>query len=514
MSIGCNASTSCTAERGGIFTTSASTTWSQLGIYQYTTDYDIAGRLGNSANASYGVDTIHLAWPGSGAPTIENQLVGGLVTDTSGWFRVGQFGLSPRAFNISTLLNSHLTPLAALRQNGTIPSTSWGYTAGLHNQQTPAYGSLTLGGYDASRFRANNVTFPFGTDISVDLVVGIQAISSDKSGDAALMPTPAYAAIDSELPTMILPDDACSAFERAFNLTYYTQNGKSFYLLTDAQHQNLLSLDPTFTFTLGPSLAGGSTVSIAIPYAAFDLQLSPPLGVAGTRYFPLQRGGNSSLYVLGRSFMQLAYVIADYDRSNFSVSQALFPQNTPAQIKAIYPPGQDTASSSSSSSTGLGGGAIAGIVVGAVVGVALIAAAVFFLVRRRRVQKRAAAKSAELDGASADDYSNGMRKVGGGDAMPDMGEQSPQSPGTASYYAMDAKTELSAESAGRAEMGASRRDSRPELDASAEAAVASGPREMDAQGQEISEMEGSWTGRGDRKGEGGEKDPARIYELA
>ena len=137
---------------------------------------------------------------------------------------------------------------------------------------------------------------------------------------------------------MWLPLETCKEFEKAFNLTWNAT--AKLYLLSETQHAALLAQNPTFTFKIGSSASGGENVDIVLPYAAFDLSASHPLVESETRYFPLKRAYNSSQYTLGRVFLQEAYVIADYDRRNFSVSQAVFPdREVGVQIVSVEPPG-------------------------------------------------------------------------------------------------------------------------------------------------------------------------------
>ena len=87
-------------------------------------------------------------------------------------------------------------------------------------------GSLTFGGHDASRFTSSNVSFRFASDSSRDLVVGIQSIVISKfSHDSSsrrfsrrfsltnLLPSPILSFIDSIIPHIWLPLDACQLFE-------------------------------------------------------------------------------------------------------------------------------------------------------------------------------------------------------------------------------------------------------------------------------------------------------------
>ena len=187
--------------------------------------------------------------------------------------------------------------------------------------------------------------------------------------------------IDSTVPEIWIPQDACDQFESHFGLQYDSQTDR--YLVNDTVHSQLKTLNPSITFRLAIDALGATFQNIVLPYAAFDLQASYPIYENATNYFPIRRAANSTQYTIGRTFLQEAYVIADYDRQNFSVNQASFPASgtMPSQhIVAIHPPGFETSKHSSH----LSGGALAGIICGAVVGVAIVASLVIFLLRRKR----------------------------------------------------------------------------------------------------------------------------------
>ena len=253
-------------------------------------------------------------------------------------------------------------------------------------------GSLTLGGYDASRSLSNNVSFLFGQDLSRDLLLNLHSISYDTVGKA-----PLYADngginvfIDSMVTQLWLPLDICQAFERAFDLTWNDTAG--LYLINDSVHDALQAQNPTFTFTLGNVGGSGDTVDIALPYAAFDLNAARPLvdSFFSQRYFPLKQAQNSTQYTLGRVFLQEAYIIADYERHNFSISQALFPASGQdiVAIKAPESGGNEVVRSSISK------GAIAGIVVAALA-MLVFAIATYYWLRRRRARRSEAARANE-----------------------------------------------------------------------------------------------------------------------
>lgn len=99
-----------------------------------------------------------------------------------------------------------------------------------------------------------------------------------------------------------------------------------------------------------------------------------------SRYFPLMRAANESQYTLGRTFLQEAYIIADYERRNFSVAPCSWADHLQQDIIAIQSPG----SALTNKRHALGAGAITGISLGAAAGVAIAFALAFFSFARRK----------------------------------------------------------------------------------------------------------------------------------
>lgn len=263
-------------------------------------------------------------------------------------------------------------------------------------EENKVAGSLTLGGYDASRFTPSNASFDFAGDVSRDLVVGLQSISVDGLDDSnialSLLPDPILTFIDAGVPQIWLPQAACDVFENTFGLTYDPTT--SLYLVNDTTHDALLSRNATITFKIGPDTSGPSTVEIQFPYAAFDLQLTadyPGINET-THYFPIRRAANDTQYTLGRTFLQQAYIVADYERSNFSVNPCIFADETKQDLRSILPLSDNSTSESNSnqshSSPSLAAGAIAGIAVGIVVVILLLSGATLIFWRQRRRKER------------------------------------------------------------------------------------------------------------------------------
>ena len=281
-----------------------------------------------------------LGYLGSGGPVVNHSVVAG-TEDTQ--LYMGLLGLKPEPTNFTSMNDPQPSFMQLLKAEGLVPSLSYSYTAGAPYRSTKALGSLILGGYDQGLYHNETNTstssFKFLSDQSKDLTVGIQDISANMSnaGPSPLLPSGLISAyIDSSIAEIWLPIDACRAFEKAFGLEYDKTAGR--YFVSDALHTKLLKINPAVKFAITTAITGGDSFTIEIPYAGFDLSLQPPLVSSTTRYFPLMRAANDTQYTLGRTFLQEAYVIVDYERSSFRVHQrAWSPTPTPTIITIPTP---------------------------------------------------------------------------------------------------------------------------------------------------------------------------------
>ncbi|CAI7580143.1 unnamed protein product [Penicillium crustosum] len=231
-------------------------------------------------------------------------------------------------------------------------------------------------------------------DITRDLVVALQAITYSGENTESLLSSPINIYIDSTDPNIWLPDTAVDAFESAFGLTL--DNATGLYLVNSSHQSVLLETNAQVSFRLSDVLDGGDTATITLPYNAFNLQAEYPLVENSSYYFPLKRATNESQYTLGRTFLQEAYLSADYERRIFNVSQCTWNEGAEENIVTILASSatntsQSTPTSSSSSDSGdssggssLSTGAIVGIAIGAVTAVVLIALAAFFFFRHQK----------------------------------------------------------------------------------------------------------------------------------
>ena len=344
-------------------------------------------KLGLSGAGRYGFDTVALgsAFGGTNGTGVgvDHQVIAEFAIPQ---FWLGFLPLSPKPTNFTAAIPSLMSNLAS---QGHIPSKSFGYTAGAHYEDKGALGSLVLGGYDASKFvLESNSTFSFATDDSRSLTVGLQSITAQRSlqGTVAPLASGILALIDSGVPEIWLPTSACAIFEEAFGLAYDKNTDR--YLVNETTHTQLTNLNSTITFNIGNEASGGSTIAIELPYAAFDLQVGYPVYPNLTNYFPLRRAANNTQYTLGRTFLQGAYIIVDFERQNFSVAQTAF-TSAPQSITAIKPLNDtSTDSDAPSSQHHLSTNAIAGITIAATALFFLVCLGFYFLIRQRRRRNR------------------------------------------------------------------------------------------------------------------------------
>lgn len=390
---GCEAAAdpkACANARGWIFDSSASSTFDRIGIY----DLWIEQNIGYSGNAVYGYDTVGLGGQGEGGPTLLNTTVGTFAVED---FYLGVFGVNPKPTNFTDFNTQSPSYMTLLKEQDYIPSISFGHTAGASYQSTGVLASLTLGGYDTSRFIENDVTWTLAVDNDRDIMVAIQSISTPSAVESSpiateLLPTPIYAYIDSTVPQIWLPLEACAQFESEFGLVY--DNTTNLYLVNDTLHESLLDRNASVTFSLATSLTGGPTVQITLPYAAFDLTAKPPYqGLSNSSlYFPLQRAQNDTQYTLGRTFLQEAYLSVNWETAKFNVSQVSWDTSAQENLVAMPPSGDSSNESSFMSrltNSDLSGstspGTIAGAAVGGVLAAAVVAAAVaWWCIRRKK----------------------------------------------------------------------------------------------------------------------------------
>ncbi|MCJ1359707.1 MAG: hypothetical protein MMC33_009709 [Icmadophila ericetorum] len=387
---GCDLTSLCASDRGGLFELNTSSTWQELNYY----DLGLDPQLGFGGIGNYGLDNISL----SDTISVPQQIVS-VINTTDYW--LGLFGLGVTPTNFTNA--NQPTFLSSMANHSYIPSLSYGYTAGAYYRLKHVPASLTLGGYDANRFTPGNVNFTLGPNQMPIAALNKITVSANSSPDFEVGPewsgkysldlfTPSDAGlftIDSSTPYLWLPKGPCGEFERALGLVYDESLQLYTYGTNTSQHDNLVNSNLSFEFQLTDQVGSGNIASISLPFAAFDLQLTYPFpGLnasatsTGTNYFPLRQAANDTQYTIGRAFLQEAYLIVDYERNNFSVFPALFSDNALNDMNLV--PIVSPSASGSGGSSSLPLGAIIGIAVGGATLVVIGVILGFYIRRRRR----------------------------------------------------------------------------------------------------------------------------------
>jgi hypothetical protein len=199
------------------------------------------------------------------------------------------------------------------------------------------------------------------------VMINIETISVYSPGNISFslpLSQPASFRIDSALPQIWLPLEACTMFQTAFGLIW--DNDLELYYVNETTHTQLLQHRVSVGFTMVSQPQGLSKV-ITVSYDTFDLQLQPPRVDTTRSYFPIKRAIDSSQYLLGRAFLQETYLTVDYDQRHFTLSEVATDPMPGGSIVPIFRtawiPGNETTQSDGNKR--LPGGTYAGIGIGA-----------------------------------------------------------------------------------------------------------------------------------------------------
>ncbi|CAI6292567.1 unnamed protein product [Periconia digitata] len=399
-----------------------STTWNQVGLYKL----GLEENLNYTGAALYGLDNLGLNVPQSGGVTLPRQIVGGVATKD---YYLGHFGLGDRPTNFSDSEHPQPSYLRTLRDEEKIPSMSYGYTAGASYRTPQITGSLVLGGYDETRRKNIETSFPFDPSGSHMISLTVQSIDTTNSllGPMTVHDTPFYVNIDSTIPHLWLPVQACEKFEQVFGLQYDPTT--QLYLVNSTSHDRLKQMNPSINFQLGASRDPNRVVNINFPYGAFDLQASHPFYPNATNYFPIRRA-NETQFTLGRTFLQEAYLITDYENQNFSISQAAF--ETPLQERIVPIVSKDYANRSTNASktyigsSALSNPAIVGISIGSFAFILVVVAAFYFFFKIKKDTAESKSMQPKVEQSSSESGSNRVEVPDNGqcemDAVPTLRE--------------------------------------------------------------------------------------------
>lgn len=127
---------SCEDSRGMVFNTTTSSTWKEQGFYSLW----IGDDYGKEGIGYYGYDTVEIGIPGEEGPTVGNTTISTLKTPN---FWLGHLGLHPKPTNFTRDMQPVPSFMTGLFEQGSIPSLSFGYTAGVQYRRLPSVPRLS-----------------------------------------------------------------------------------------------------------------------------------------------------------------------------------------------------------------------------------------------------------------------------------------------------------------------------------------------------------------------------------
>jgi hypothetical protein len=181
----------------------------------------------------------------------------------------------------------------------------------------------------------NSIVFPFNDDVERVHTIWIENISLQLHGSTSeeeqLLGSnqsikEIQSHIESNRPYIYLPPEICGQIANLLGLQY---NQKlSLYLASNQTYLKLTTeLQPNLTFSMTPINRNSNPVkpvNITLPYKSLIMKLDYPFAnySVPTWYVPIRQATDPKQYVLGRTFLQNAYLVSDYERKSFSLHEA------------------------------------------------------------------------------------------------------------------------------------------------------------------------------------------------
>ncbi|KAI1325005.1 aspartic peptidase domain-containing protein [Xylariaceae sp. FL0255] len=498
-----NSSIACTATQAGTYNEAESEVdnTGSTGEIQYApTPNFMAGVNIQGEDAESWIDYMEIG--GTTIPNVSMALISDAfaVYPDQTWYplSVGCMGIgAPKTVNQSfstgdgPAINASLIP-GILNALDEIPSNSFSMHIG---SQSPSIGgSFYFGGYDQNRVVGEvlNETDDYTKaislkDISISVIDGSSPFNFTgtqsgllAAGNSTISSAGIQISLDGCSPYLSLPPSTCEAIASYLPVTKNKELGLYTWNTDSAKYSQIVSSASALQFTFAAG-SNKENITISVPFPHLNLTLSSPLVTTNTQYFPCYTGSEGS-YVLGRAFLQDAFVGANWGSNVWWLAQAPGP-NVPSpnvitidssattiqtssndwatswqgSWKALTPdevapsstvqPSSNNGTSSSTSSSGLSTGAKAGIGVGvAVAALAVLGLLAFFLIRRRRqpseeVKPAASETSQPAQAAQHAGYPNSAQQHGYYEPVKTPGTVG--SPSMSEAYARTASTDPS-----------------------------------------------------------------------
>lgn len=318
------------------------------------------------------------------------------------------------------------------------------YALNLGSTQLRLPGSLTFGGYDQNRAIGDAGMFDTvlweGRMSLRDIVLGVHEGLSPFPKDLNITSTasmsvwqggsslvnhggapygPSELSINAEYPGFLLSRENCEAMSKHLPVTWQSDIGFYTWNTADIRYKQITSSPAYVGFVLSDREA--KNITVKVPFAYLTNTLDKPVVSKQTPYFPCQPGIYPSV-VLGRAFMQSAFIATNYDTNITYVAQGPGPNVDQTIVKAFptdgsalstnpadsfsktwsgfWTPIPDPAEKQSSSNT-LSAAQVAGIVVGVVLAVVTAVLGAWYIWYQRKKKRAALAAATESENSSA-----------------------------------------------------------------------------------------------------------------
>ncbi|KAL8770299.1 MAG: hypothetical protein Q9209_003935 [Squamulea sp. 1 TL-2023] len=226
-----------------------------------------------------------------------------------------------------TIINASLIP-SALHQSKVISTNSFGLHIGSVAMGIPL--SLWLGGYDSSRVLGSVSSQPYDQDTFLidllDIGIGVDNGASPfpfpekqgilRQGNASIIDS-IQVTLDPLAPYLHLPQTTCDAIASYLPVSYQSKYKLYFWDTRDPRYDSLVKSPSYLSFTFRALSLPQAKLTIKLPFQLLNLTLEAPITDTPTQYFPcrspLAGGNHAGGYALGRTFLQAAFLAANWD---------------------------------------------------------------------------------------------------------------------------------------------------------------------------------------------------------
>lgn len=192
-------------------------------------------------------------------------------------------------------------------------------------------GSLIFGGYDKGRLIGPYTAFneaPLLLDVSIGVATGGSPFNFTEEKGLLLsntsQPTTLSALPDPRQTYIHLPGKTCEEIAKHLPITFDSALKYWLWDTTKPEYKTIVSSPAYLGFTFPPAPGAADNVTIKVPFSLLNLTLDSPIVKKPTSYFPClgYNPSNGNPYILGRAFLQAAFIGRNWNRQISWLGQA------------------------------------------------------------------------------------------------------------------------------------------------------------------------------------------------